>query len=51
MSEDFTFDMSSDEFFMQQALRDARKAYAATEVPIGAVIVKDGKVIARGWNQ
>jgi len=51
MSDDFTFDMSSDEFFMQQALREARRAYAATEVPIGAVIVKDDKIIARGWNQ
>ena len=36
---------------MEQALRGARKAYAATEVPIGAVIVKDGQIIARGWNQ
>ena len=51
MSDDFTFDMSSDDYFMQQALREAHKAYAASEVPIGAVIVKDGKVIARGWNQ
>jgi len=51
MDDDFTFDMSSDDFFMQQALRDARKAYKATEVPIGAVIVKDGQIIARGWNQ
>ena len=49
--DDFTFDMSSDEFFMQQALREARRAYAATEVPIGAVIVKDEQIIARGWNQ
>ncbi len=51
MSEDFIFDMSSDEFFMQQALREAHRAYAAEEVPIGAVIVKEEKVIARGWNQ
>jgi len=48
---DFTFDMSSDEFYMQQALREARRAYKATEVPIGAVIVKDGQIIARGSNQ
>ena len=45
------FDFSSDVFYMEQALRGARKAYAATEVPIGAVIVKDGQIIARGWNQ
>ncbi len=51
MEEEFTFDNSSDEYFMQQALREARRAYAASEVPIGAVIVKDGVVIARGWNQ
>lgn len=51
MSDDFVFDMSSDDFFMQQALREARKAYQAEEVPIGAVIVKDGNIIARGSNQ
>lgn len=45
------FDFSSDAFFMQQALRGARKAYEANEVPVGAVIVKDGQIIARGWNQ
>jgi len=44
-------DLQSDEFFMQQALREARKAYAATEVPIGAVVVWDGRVISRAWNQ
>lgn len=36
---------------MQQALREARKAYEAQEVPVGAVIVKDSKIIARAWNQ
>ena len=36
---------------MQQALREARKAYAANEVPVGAVIEKEGKIIARAWNQ
>ncbi|MEM7014227.1 MAG: tRNA adenosine(34) deaminase TadA, partial [Verrucomicrobiota bacterium] len=44
-------DLKSDEFFMGEALRQARKAYQATEVPIGCVIVRDGKVIARGYNQ
>lgn len=41
----------TDDYFMHQALREARKAYKANEVPIGAVIVKDEKIIARGWNQ
>ena len=39
-----------EEKFMKQALIEARKAYGKDEVPIGAVIVKDGKVIARGHN-
>lgn len=36
---------------MGLALREARKALAATEVPVGAVVVHDGRVIARAWNQ
>jgi len=36
---------------MQEALRQARKAYEADEVPVGAVIVREGKVIARAFNQ
>jgi tRNA(adenine34) deaminase len=44
-------DLHSDAYFMGQALREARRAYQATEVPIGAVIVKEGRVIARAWNQ
>lgn len=51
VGQDVAFDFSSDAFYMEQALRGARKAYEATEVPIGAVIVKDDKIIARGWNQ
>ncbi|KRM69451.1 tRNA adenosine(34) deaminase TadA [Apilactobacillus ozensis] len=39
-----------DYFFMHQALLEAAKAYAIDEVPIGAVIVKDDKVIATGFN-
>ena len=37
--------------FMQKALRQAHKALSLDEVPIGAVIVKDGKVIASGYNK
>lgn len=44
-------DLQSDEYFMGQALREARKAYAAGEVPVGAVVVREGRIIARAWNQ
>src|SRR2546429_6718687 len=40
-----------DEYFMREALRQALKAGKADEVPIGAVIVRAGKVIARAHNQ
>ncbi len=40
-----------DQFWMQRALELARQAEAAGEVPVGAVIVKDEKIIAEGWNQ
>jgi tRNA(adenine34) deaminase len=40
----------NDEFFMKQALLEARKASARDEVPVGAVIVSRGQVIARGHN-
>lgn len=36
---------------MQEALKEARKAFKAGEVPIGAVLVHEGRVIARGYNQ
>ncbi|MDP0489494.1 MAG: tRNA adenosine(34) deaminase TadA [Verrucomicrobiota bacterium JB023] len=49
--DDFLTDFQSDNFFMQQALREAQKALRATEVPIGAVIVRGDEIIARGWNQ
>jgi tRNA(adenine34) deaminase len=44
-------DLQSDAYFMGQALREARKAYAAGEVPVGAVVVREGKIISRAWNQ
>src|ERR671922_2615541 len=40
-----------DEFFMREALRQAQKAYAADEVPIGAVVMREGRIIARAYNQ
>jgi tRNA(adenine34) deaminase len=40
-----------DGFFMKQALLQARRAFEEDEVPVGAVIVQDGKIIARGYNQ
>ncbi|MCK6690475.1 MAG: nucleoside deaminase [Thermoanaerobaculia bacterium] len=41
----------SDTYFMQQALAEAQKAYEAGEVPVGAVIVCDNRIIARAHNQ
>lgn len=43
--------MSSDEKYMREAIRQAKKAYAKNETPIGCVIVRDGRVIARGYNK
>ncbi len=40
-----------DEYFMQQALKEAHRALEAQEVPIGAVVVMQDKIIARGHNQ
>lgn len=43
--------MTEDERFMKAALVQARKALALEEAPIGCVIVRDGKIIARGYNR
>ena len=43
--------MTEDEKFMGEAIRQAKKAYALDEVPIGCVIVYEGKIIARGYNR
>jgi len=41
----------SDEYFMGQALKEAQKAYEMKEVPVGAVLVSNGTIIARAHNQ
>ena len=51
MNDEPTIDFQSDEYFMQDAIRQAVKAYEADEVPVGAVVVRNGTVIARAWNQ
>lgn len=43
--------MDIDERFMREAIKQARKAYAKKETPIGCVIVYEGKIIARGYNK
>jgi tRNA(adenine34) deaminase len=47
----FYSNRESDESFMREALRQAQKAYEADEVPVGAVVVRAGKVIGRAYNQ
>lgn len=46
-----TTDDHSDELFMQEALRDAQRALEMGEVPVGAVVVCDGNILAHGWNR
>lgn len=50
-SYDIPLIQSVDDRFMREALRQAKRALTADEVPIGAVIVHDGSIIARAWNQ
>src|SRR5512147_2918132 len=49
--DDPIIDLQSDHYFMGEALRQAAKACEAEEVPVGAVVVRDGRVIARAYNQ
>ncbi len=49
--DDPIIDLHSDDFFMGEALRQAARAREADEVPVGAVIVRGGKIIARAFNQ
>lgn len=44
-------DRQSDEFYMAEALREARRAYARGEVPVGAVMERGGRIIGRAYNQ
>src|SRR3954467_6980358 len=44
-------DQPSDETFMREALRQAQKALEKEEVPVGAVVVRAGRIIARAYNQ
>ncbi len=49
--DDPVIDLHSDAYFMGEALRQALRAYEAEEVPIGAVILREGRIIARAFNQ
>ena len=42
--------MTDKEFFMKEALKEAKKAYKKEEIPVGTVIVKDGEIISRAHN-
>ena len=44
-------DLQSDHYFMGEALRQAARAYEAEEVPVGAVVVREGRIIGRAFNQ
>ena len=48
---DSIIDLHSDNYFMGEALRQAVKAYEKGEVPVGAVVVRAGRIIARAGNQ
>jgi|SRR5450432_142813 len=48
---DNLIDLQSDVCFMKEALRQATKAFEKEEVPVGAVVVRDGKIIGRAHNQ
>jgi len=49
--DDSIIDLHSDNYFMGEALRQAVKAYELGEVPVGAVVVRAGRIIARAGNQ
>lgn len=51
LAHDLPQDLSQDAFFLQKALKEARIAGEADEVPIGAVVVCEGRVVGRGYNR
>src|SRR2546429_1443027 len=51
MPDEPVIDLQSDHYFMGEALRQARRALEAEEVPVGAVVVREGRIIARAFNQ
>ena len=51
MADEPIIDLQSDHYFMGEAIRQALRAYEAEEVPIGAVIVRESRIIARAFNQ
>src|SRR6266480_3267774 len=48
---DNLIDQPGDDGFMSEALRFAQKAFEKEEVPVGAIVVRNGKIIARAFNQ
>ena len=48
---DNLIELGSDPYFMNEALRLARKAFENEEVPVGAVVVREGRIIGRAYNQ
>jgi len=50
-SKDLSPAPNSDELWMEEALRCAQRALEAGEVPVGAVVVCDGRIVGRGWNR
>src|SRR5512138_578195 len=51
MAEESIIDLQSDHYFMGEAIRQAVRAYEGDEVPVGAVVVREGRIIARAFNQ
>ena len=40
----------TDEYFMMQAIKEAKRAFDDEEIPVGAIVIMNGKIIARGYN-